>query len=143
MGASVNHGDQFRAGQKLLSAVLALAIRDSQRRPIRPLSKKKEEPSPLTLSALNFLFTDNSDVYLMFLDIDPEQFRKRLIKYMYDIKPKDKEEDKIKKANFQFNYAWYYEMQQKLSVSDMYREDSADMEDATDLDIVEITEIIK
>ncbi len=71
-----NNADQDAAHRRLLSAVVVLAIRDACQHP------KEKRLGDLPRSALNFLFED-SDGYLTLLDIDPEQFRKRLVNMSY------------------------------------------------------------
>jgi hypothetical protein len=66
--------DQTIACQRLIAAVIALAIKDACRG-----SRGKMLTSDLA-SALNFLF-EHSDLYLSLLDIDPQHFRKRLVAY--------------------------------------------------------------
>ena len=68
--------DQAVACSRLLSAVVVLAIRDACQTPGRKMLNQ------LPKNALEFLFYE-SDGYLEWLDIDPEQFRKRLVGVMY------------------------------------------------------------
>jgi hypothetical protein len=68
--------DQHVANKRLLSAVIALAIKDACKG-----SSNKRLPSD-TQSAFNFLF-EHSDLYLSLLDIDPQQFRKRLVAHVH------------------------------------------------------------
>jgi hypothetical protein len=68
--------NQSVACQRLIAAVIALAIKDACK------GAMKETLPTHTASALNFLFT-HSDSYLALLDIDPQQFRNRLLEYVY------------------------------------------------------------
>lgn len=112
--------DQVRAHQKLLSAVVALAIRDAQRHPMYARNNKISTPDQLALSALYFLFTDSSDGYLTLLDIDPNQFRERLICQMYTINKGLSDEEKTRRANFCKNYRWYYDKQSSVNANTIY-----------------------
>jgi len=68
--------DQAVACKRLLSAVVALAVRDA----CQPSGSKML--NQLSKNALEFLFY-TSDGYLEWLDIEAEQFRKRLVGIMY------------------------------------------------------------
>ena len=68
--------DQDVAHRRLLSAVVVLSLRDACQTP------GKYHLGDMPRSALNFLF-ESSDVYLSLLDIDPKQFRKRLVNLAY------------------------------------------------------------
>jgi hypothetical protein len=73
---------------RLLSAVVALALRDLTKRPVLVTRKKPRDPKyRLTsdaLSACRFLFTKHSDGYFEMLNIDPGSFRSNLIRLMDD-----------------------------------------------------------
>jgi hypothetical protein len=71
-----NFMNQAVACQRLIAAVIALAIKDACK------GASKETIPTNTASALNFLFT-HSDAYLTVLDIDPQQFRRRLLEYVH------------------------------------------------------------
>ena len=131
MKTSTDHDAQVRAHQKLLSAVVGLAVRDAQLRPIKPENSLRRVPTDLALSALDFLFTDSSDGYLVLLDMNPDQFRKRLVDQMFKIEKKEKDkEDSAYKArrNFRYNYLWYYKQQKFLNRKSFYSDDNNEME---------------
>ena len=75
-----NFMDQAVACRRLISAVVALAITDACK------GASKETLPTNTVSALSFLF-EHSDSYLELLNIDPQQFRKRLLDYVYNKSP--------------------------------------------------------
>lgn len=68
---------------RLLSAVVALALRDLAKRPVLMGRHKTRTPkyrlADEALSACRFLFTRHSDGYLEMLNIDPGSFRNNLI----------------------------------------------------------------
>lgn len=107
---------QFRSCQKLLSAVVALAIQDSQLEPIsRGRMNGQKEPTDFALSALRFLFTSDSDGYLVALDMNPGQFRKRLVNTMYQEKKNIGENLYKNKRAFKFNYQFFYKYYTKIN----------------------------
>lgn len=68
---------------RLLSAVVALALRDLTKRPV-PMGRHKTRTPQYrlaneALTACRFLFTHHSDGYLEMLNIDPGAFRKNLL----------------------------------------------------------------
>ena len=68
--------DQDVAHRRLLSAVVALAIRDvCQIQSVGRLSENSR-------TGLNFIF-EHSDGYLSLLDIDPEHFRRKLLEFVF------------------------------------------------------------
>lgn len=71
---------------RLLSAVVALALRDLTKRPVPLRGYKRRDPqyrlANEALSACRFLFTRHSDGYLEMLNIDPGSFRKKLLGLM-------------------------------------------------------------
>lgn len=145
MKISIEQDNQMRACQKLLSAVVALAVKDCQRMPIKPYNKKVREPHPIAITALDFLFTDSCEGYLTLLDIDPQHFRKKLIDQMYKDDPEDQEDEKdenakkenAKKKNFRFNYEWFYENAQKV------RQLSTDIEDRALEEVVDDESVVE
>lgn len=68
--------NQDIAHRRLLSAVVALAIRDACH--IHTIGNISDQ----TRNAINFLF-NHSDGYLSLLDINPQQFRAKLIESVY------------------------------------------------------------
>jgi hypothetical protein len=102
--AMKNKFDQDSANRRLLSAVVALAIRDACQHP------GNKAVGELPRSALNFLF-EHSDGYLGLLDIDAEQFRKRLINLVFSKEKKTGRgfglsEDDCRK--FRINYSMWH-----------------------------------
>lgn len=70
--------------QKLLAAVVAVALRDSTQPPFTPANSTHLRMTEDAHSAMDFLLTDDCNGYLEWLDINTEQFRKRLLAMMED-----------------------------------------------------------
>lgn len=75
--------------ERVLYAVVNQAIVDACERPIvkhrgRTDSLENFELSMHARSAINFLFTDASDAYLKWLEIDPDWLRRELLEVMYE-----------------------------------------------------------
>jgi len=92
--------DQDIACKRLLAAVVVTAIKDACYGP-----KSKILYSD-TASAFSFLF-EHSDFYLSLLDIDPQQFRVRLVEYASNknvAKPLPYSLTDYERRAFSFNY---------------------------------------
>jgi len=113
---------QGTANRRLLAAVVALAIQDAQSKPRR--MGRLRIPTDEAISAIYFLF-QHSDSYLNLLDIDPQQFRERLLKLMFDMNKKIIQFDPIKRRNFRYNYEW---MRRKENVLDLTRAYETELE---------------
>jgi len=116
------------AYRKLLAAVVALAIQDAQAKPNRISLKKRLIPKDTAMSAIDFLFR-TSDGYLQLLDIDPEQFRKRLLGLMFDMNKKIRQFEPIGRRNFRYNYQWMHKQENVLDLTKAYQEDLEEMEE--------------
>lgn len=116
MSSMFDKEDQARAYQKLISAVIGLAIKDAQIKPVRYYGDTHRTPLPEALSAMQFLFTGDSDGYLTLLEINPEQFRKRLVDQMFDSSFEIKGikgNPYLSRKNFKFNYIWFYKNRER------------------------------
>lgn len=113
---------QGTANRRLLSAVVALAVQDAQSKPRR--MGRLRIPTDEAISAIYFLF-QHSDNYLNLLDIDPQQFRERLLKLMFDMNKKITQFDPIKRRNFRYNYEW---MRRKENILDLTKAYEAELE---------------
>jgi hypothetical protein len=107
----MNHDpvDQHKAGCKLLSAVVGLAISDACSCPIRRVSHATM--SDMALDAMKFIFTENCrfDLYMSLLNIDPHTFRSQLLRSMQG--RRKFREITIEKQNvFLFNYELYQKL---------------------------------
>ena len=87
---------------QLLSAVLAMAVRDSYIEPNK--SQKGVSLNSVAASALDFLFTDMSDGYLQWIDIDPGHFRSKLLEQMNDTSYTDVPFKAFHRRCFRINY---------------------------------------
>lgn len=113
---------QGTANRRLLAAVVALAIQDAQLKP-RRLGKLRI-PTDEAISAIYFLF-QHSNNYLSLLNIDPQQFRNRLLKLMFDMNKKITQFEPIKRRNFRYNYEW---MRRKENILDLTKAYEAELE---------------
>lgn len=101
------------AEKRLLSAVVAHAVKDACIRPVTK-NKKAVRHHPDALSALNFLFDTHRsgiDAYALWLDFDADQFRQKLIKACHkEIVAKDLHLSDEQRRNFRVNYKLYCAM---------------------------------
>lgn len=99
--------------QRLLSAVVSLAIKDCCDRPLK--IDNKIRLSFNAASALDFLMTESCEGYLELLDIDPVNFRAALLKTMKDNGPKDIGTlDSMARRTFRQNYALWSDLHERL-----------------------------
>jgi hypothetical protein len=122
MSYELDYKAQGTANRRLLSAVVALAVQDAQLKPRR--MGRLRIPSDEAISAIYFLF-QHSDNYLNLLDIDPQQFRERLLKLMFDMNKKVSQFEPIKRRNFRYNYEW---MRRKENILDLTKAYEAELE---------------
>jgi len=118
----LNYKAQGTAYIRLISAVVALAVQDAQLAP-RKIGKVRI-PTDEAISAIYFLF-QHSDNYLNLLDMDPEQFRDRLLKLMFDMNKKVVQFESSKRRNFRYNYQW---MRRKENIEDLTKAYEAELE---------------
>jgi hypothetical protein len=111
-----------RPEEKLLSSVIALAIEDVSLPPIQitilesvGLKRRKKKilvPCSLAESAYKFLFQGGADGYCAALDIDPKEFKIRLLIQLkdtstnrpFDLSKRSLEMISRKKRNFKLNH---------------------------------------
>ena len=122
MSYKLNYKAQGTAYIRLISAVVALAVQDAQLAP-RKIGKVRI-PTDEAISAIYFLF-QHSDNYLNLLDMDPEQFRDRLLKLMFDMNKKVVQFESSKRRNFRYNYQW---MRRKENIADLTKAYEAELE---------------
>jgi hypothetical protein len=90
---------QAQRCRKLLWAVIELAVDDACRVPNRVT------PQDDAVSALRFLLSEDIDGYLMWLDVNAGEFKRRLLEAMYS--DKQNKFDESSKRAFRFNHKWY------------------------------------
>lgn len=90
---------QAQRCRKLLWAVIELAVDDACRVPNRVT------PQDDAVSALRFLLSADIDGYLMWLDVNAREFKRRLLEAMYS--EKQNKFDESSKRAFRFNHKWY------------------------------------
>ena len=102
----------------LISAVIKQAIFDSMM--VQDRSSKKL--NPIVESAFEFLFSDDVDLYLHFLDIDKDYFQKNTIKQMFDKETTGHVITEVKRRQFRINYKkWVQEKNKKLIFMATYK----------------------
>jgi len=102
--------DQDAACRKLLSAVVALALQDSCMRPNQ--SGKTLTIKNDALSGLHFLF-GHGGFFMELLDIDPDEFCKRLVARMYSSEW-DSRFSEDQKRSFRWNYSRYLQLETSI-----------------------------
>lgn len=122
MSYKLDYRAQGTAHIRLISAVVALAVQDAQLAP-RKIGRIRI-PTDESISAIYFLF-QHSDNYLNFLDMDPEQFRNRLLKLMFEMNEKVVQFESSKRRNFRYNYQW---MRRKENIADLTKAYEAELE---------------
>lgn len=113
--ADIEQSTESTPETRLLSAVVGLAVKDSMQPPVQPTHKDASvRMTDDAMSAFDFLFTETSDVFLEWLDIDPPAFRKRLLAQMSDLSTKDKPFKQMDRRYFRMNHALWQEMFNKI-----------------------------
>jgi len=108
----------IRPEEKLLSAIVALAIEDVCLAPVKSENRKNLTLSYHAYTAYRFLF-EHGDLYLELLNIDPPTFRKRLLRQLLDSRTNrpfdttDKENFTIsrRKRFFRANHKLYHRVE--------------------------------
>lgn len=104
--------DQHTAHLRLISAIVALSLKDAAH------ACRGKTLSPMVSEAMDFIFLHSAG-YLALLDIDAEQFRKRLIEYVHDGKKRpdcNHHLSDFEKRCFRMNYSRWYE--EKLQIEE-------------------------
>jgi hypothetical protein len=129
----VSHDEaQTRACNALLSTVVLLAVSDAC---IAPTTVRKGDPQPTipmpmnAFTAMRFLFDESMsglNEYCMWLDMNPAQFRTRLLTMMEDNSPNSiNGYDPMKRRYFRQNYRAWLKLKNKYDVP-MEEEDVAE-----------------
>ena len=102
----------------LIRAVITQAIFDSMM--VQDRSSKKL--NPIVESAFEFLFSDDVDLYLHFLDIDKDYFQKHTVDRMFDKETTGHVITEVKRRQFRINYRkWVQEKNKKLVFMATYK----------------------
>lgn len=117
---------QNKACRSLLASVVMLAVADAcSEPPRRPKNKTNDRIIPISRdawTAMRFLFNTNEpglNEYAAWLDIDPDQFRKRLVQAMQDSSPMVKYGfDPSQRRAFRFNHGWWIRTQDNQEFSE-------------------------
>lgn len=98
---------QTQACRRLLSSVVALAMRDAVCAPRKPMPPSKDPtPQDRALTAIDFLWSPGGGGYLSVLEIDPGEFRRRFLDRMAEDHD-DAQFTAWDKRCFRLNWAWF------------------------------------
>lgn len=121
---------QTKACSGLLSTVVLLAIADACIVPTRVRKGDKPPTIPMPMdafTAMRFLFDESVaglNEYASWLDMDPSQFRKKLLDMMFDSSPNTLSEfDPMKRRNFRQNYGIWRKLKNQYAVVEEENED--------------------
>jgi hypothetical protein len=110
--------DDINGHKGLLSAVIKQAILDAMI--VQDRSSKKL--NPIVESAFEFLFGEDIDLYLHFLDIDKDYFQKHTVKQMFDKETTGHVITEVKRRQFRINYKkWVQDKNKKLVFMATYK----------------------
>lgn len=87
--------------QRLLAAVVAVAVRDCC---MPPVGRHNLRLQPQAASAFDFVFTDLGDPFLELIDINSGHFRRKLEEVMNDTSNTDKPFKSIQRRAFRINH---------------------------------------
>lgn len=104
---------QAKRNKHLFWTVIELAVADACAKPL-----EDRRPVARAITAMRFI-TTNIDNYLIWLDVDAGNFRKRLIEALHTEKP-NKFSDTDKRA-FRYNYKWWINNKDSLTAEDWVR----------------------
>lgn len=110
--------DDINGYKGLFASIIKQAIFDAMQ--VQDRSSKKLNPT--VQSALDFLFGDDIDLYLHFLDIDKDYFQKHTVKQMFDKETTGHVITEVKRRQFRINYKkWVQEKNKKLIFMATYK----------------------
>ena len=104
-----DENSQTRACQKLLAAVVAVAVNDTCVEPFKTTASDKTRLMRVdTITAFRFLFSNDVsglDAYALWLDFNPDNFRRKLLEIMFNDSPNViAGKDPHLRRNFRYNY---------------------------------------
>jgi len=110
--------DDINGHKGLLSAIIKQAILDA----MIMSDKTSKKLNPIVESAFEFLFGEDVELYLHFLDIDKDYFQKNTIKQMFDKGITGHVITEVKRRQFRINYRkWVQEKNKKLVFMATYK----------------------
>ena len=110
--------DDINGYRGLFASIIKQAILDAMM--VQDRSSKKL--NPIVESAFEFLFSDDVDLYLHFLDIDKDYFQKNTIKQMFDKETNEHVITEVKRRQFRINYKkWVQDKNKKLVFMATYK----------------------
>ena len=125
----LNTEHQNAACRALLANVVLLAVADACSQPPKRRTDERRPSLPISteaFTAMRFLFDESFSgltEYTTWLDIDPGQFRSRMLKIMHDSSPVSINGfDALQRRNFKFNYVHWFKSK-NLDFSDLEETD--------------------
>ena len=112
--------------QRLLAAVVAVAVRDSMAAPYRPVDSREYRMRTEAITAFNFLMTDDCEGYLQWLDIDAGHFRQKLLDQMDDRTPKSIPFSPEQRRAFRVNHSMWLKLLSTRGISRVEAEEEDD-----------------
>ena len=110
--------DDINGYRGLISATVKQAITDA----MIPNDRANKTLNKLSADGLDFLFGNNVDIYLHFLNIDKDYFQKHLVQEMFNKNTGSMAVTEIKKRMFRINYRkWIQEKNAKLIFMATYK----------------------
>ena len=117
-GAKAIVMDDINGHKGLISAIIKQAVLDAMM--VQDRSSKKL--NPIVQSAFDFLFSDDVDVYLHFLDIDKDYFQKHTVDRMFDKQTTGHVITEVKRRQFRINYRkWVQDKNKQLIFMATYK----------------------
>jgi hypothetical protein len=110
--------DDINGHKGLISAIIKQAILDA----MMVQDKSSKKLNPIVQSAFEFLFSDDVDLYLQFLNIDKDYFQKNTVKEMFNRDGTYHILPEVKRRQFRINYRkWVQEKNKKLVFMATYK----------------------
>ena len=117
-GAKAIVMDDINGHKGLISAIIKQAVLDAMM--VQDRSSKKL--NPIVQSAFEFLFSDDVDLYLQFLNIDKDYFQKHTVDRMFDKQTTGHVITEVKRRQFRINYRkWVQDKNKQLIFMATYK----------------------
>jgi len=134
MSRMLDRDEQARACHRLLSSVIITAIRDGCATPPKRVKiKDGENKFPMSIdsfTAMRFLFDTNVSgiaEYLAWFDIDPGQYRMRLLETMSDNSAlRVNGFEPLDRRNFRYNYGTWMRLKDRSDLGEFEKEQDDD-----------------
>ena len=117
-GAKAIVMDDINGHKGLISAIIKQAILDA----MMVQDKSSKKLNPIVQSAFEFLFSDDVDLYLQFLNIDKDYFQKHTVDRMFDKQTTGHVITEVKRRQFRINYRkWVQDKNKQLIFMATYK----------------------